>query len=454
MTDRSDPHLVSATSLGGRGVGEPPLVRGAPLLGSALPFGRDAPAFLADCRRRHGDIFTITVAGQRMTFVLDPHSHAAVLKLQGELSFHELAHEISARAFGHARLRGERATAMERATAAHLKGPALDALTDRAQRRLDAWLRGATVDARTPVGLYDFVRRALFVVGAETLFGEGRWDDAARADFERFDQRFPLLVAGVPAAALGVHGARARLAARLRPGASGASEMCLRRAEALGADVSPAEVGRVDLSVLWAALANTIPAAFWTLAHLASDPEARARVTRELREPAEVTATSPRARPRLQSAISEALRLSSASITLRRALRATTLTLDDGAAYAVRAGDLVCLFPWLMHHDPEIFPEPERFRDDRFLPGAPPFLKRGRRVAAPLMPYGGGVSLCPGRHLANTEIQQFVAAVLTRFDLVAAQPELPPPDRTRAGLGVLPPQGDLRVYLRPVTATA
>ncbi|MFO0626924.1 MAG: cytochrome P450 [Polyangiales bacterium] len=452
MTARPFQQFVADTLFGGRRrAGEPPLVRGAPLLGSALPFGRDAPAFLADCRRRHGDIFTLVVAGQRMTFVLDPHSHAAVLKRQGELSFHELAHEISARAFGHTRLQGERATAMERATAAHLKGPALAALTDRAQQRLDAWLRGAQTDPDTPVALYAFVRRALFVVGAETLFGEGPWDDAARVDFERFDHHFPLLVAGVPAAALGVRGVRARLAARLRPGASGASEMCRRRAEALG-DASPAEVGRVDLSVLWAALANTIPAAFWTLAHLATEPAARARVTREVRDAAAV-ATSPPARPRLQSAIAEALRLSSASITLRRALRDTTLTLDDGATYALRAGDLVCLFPWLMHHDAEIFPEPERFRDDRFLPDAPPFLKRGRRLATPLMPYGGGVSLCPGRHIANTEIQQFVAAVLTRFDLVAAEPAVPPPERTRAGLGVLPPRGDLRVYLRPATAT-
>ena len=130
MTRRPLHQRLTDALLGGRSrVGEPPLVRGAPLLGSALAFGRDAPGFLADCRRRHGDVFTITVAAQRMTFVLDPHSHPAVLKLQGELSFHELAHEISARAFGHRLLRGEAADAMERATAAHLKGPALGALT-------------------------------------------------------------------------------------------------------------------------------------------------------------------------------------------------------------------------------------------------------------------------------------------------------------------------------------
>lgn len=452
MPNRSVTEFVSAVILGSRPrEGEAPVVRGAPWLGSALDFGRDAPAFLADCRRRHGDVFTLTVAGQRMTFVLDPHSHAAVLKLQGDLSFHELAHEISARAFGHQLLRGERAASMERATAAQLKGPALAVLNDRAQERLDAWLRGASVDTERPVELYDFVRRALFAVGAETLFGDGPWDDAARADFERFDRSFPLLAAGAPAALLGVRGARARLAARLRPGASNASAMCLQRAAAMGAGASPDEVGRVDLSVLWAALANTIPAAFWTLAHLAADAGERARVVGEVRAhavgEAPAAPSSPHALPRLQSAISEALRLSSASITLRRAQRPTALTLDDGRAWAVREGDLVCLFPWLMHHDAEIFSEPERFRGDRFLPGAT-FTKGGRRLATPLMPFGGGVSLCPGRHLANTEIRQFVFAVLARFDLEASHAAVPPADHTRAGLGVLPPRGDFTVRLR------
>jgi len=45
------------------------------------------------------------------------------------------------------------------------------------------------------------------------------------------------------------------------------------------------------------------------------------------------------------------------------------------------------------------------------------------------------VSLCPGRHLANAEILQFVFAVLARFDLVAAQPAVPPAERTRAERG-------------------
>lgn len=429
---------------------EPPLVRGAPVIGSALAYGRDAPRFLAACRQRHGDVFTITVIGQRMTFVLNPHDHLGVLKLQGDLSFSELAHEISARAFGHPRLEGELAGAIGRVTSVQLKGAPLLALTDANQRRLEGWLDQQPLGDGRPVGLYDLVRRALFVVGVETLFGEGGWDEAARADFEKLDARFPLLVAGMPAGLLGAAGARKRLGARLVPGRSDASELCRQRAAALDPTYPLRTQGQVELSLLWAALANTIPAAFWTLAYLVTDPAALARVSEEVR--AAGGAATSAATPVLQSAVSEALRLTSASITLRRARRSTELPLEGGAVYRVREGDLVCLFPWLMHHDAEIFEAPEQFRYDRFLAGpdgAPTFSKAGRKLTVPLMPYGGGVSMCPGRHLANTEIKQFVAALLTRFDLAPAGGALPVPDRRRAGLGVLPPRGELLVRFTP-----
>lgn len=437
--------------------GEPPVIRGAvPFLGSALPFGRDAPTFLATCQARSGDVFTILVAGQRMTFVLCAHSHPAILKLQGDLSFTELAHDIAARAFGHPRFEPGLANAIDEATFEHLKGRSLELLSERALQRLGAWLSAESEGGWRTTGLYDFVRRAMFMVSAESIFGPGWAEPQALEDFIHFDQRFPLLVAGVPARALpGVHTAQLRLAALVRAtGARTPSDFLVARGRVMHGRMSEEEAGRTDLGLLWAAAANTLPAAFWTLAHLLHDREALQAVSAEVRARlgAEEVASPAALRevPLLQSAISEALRLSSASITLRRALRPTTITLESGERYAIRQGDLVCLFPYLMHHDAEIFAEPERFKYDRFHApgGVPTFFKRGKRLTIPLMPYGGGVSMCPGRHLANTEIKQFVATLLARYDLEALAPAPPPLDRSRAGLGVMPPTEDVAFQLR------
>ena len=46
----------------------------------------------------------------------------------------------------------------------------------------------------------------------------------------------------------------------------------------------------------------------------------------------------------------------------------------------------------LMHHDPRHYEHPERFDPRRFLDASPP--------ADVWMPWGGGLKLCPGRHLA------------------------------------------------------
>ncbi len=64
-----------------------------------------------------------------------------------------------------------------------------------------------------------------------------------------------------------------------------------------------------------------------------------------------------------------------------------------------------------------------------------------------LVPFGGGVSMCPGRHVAKNEIKIFVALLLYWFDLRAA----PAPDPTfepgRAGPGILPPASDVQVTM-------
>jgi cytochrome P450 len=96
----------------------------------------------------------------------------------------------------------------------------------------------------------------------------------------------------------------------------------------------------------------------------------------------------------------------------------------------------------LLHHDPELFPEPQRFRPERFLelsshPG--------------WLPWGGGRKRCPGYRLAMMEMQVVLQAVLARWRVLPTAPHM---ERARWRSVIVTPGGGCRVILNERAAHA
>ena len=116
--------------------------------------------------------------------------------------------------------------------------------------------------------------------------------------------------------------------------------------------------------------------------------------------------------------------------------------------YEVPQGRIVALSFWGIHHNPSVWPDPERFDPDRFerSESAEDGARGHPRYSH--LPFGGGPRACIGVHLALAELIIAVAAVLRAYRLRAVVTE----PRLDVGL-TLRPLGPLLCRLEPVQPT-
>ncbi|MFI6461917.1 cytochrome P450 [Streptomyces sp. NPDC050528] len=115
--------------------------------------------------------------------------------------------------------------------------------------------------------------------------------------------------------------------------------------------------------------------------------------------------------PRLEytrAVITEALRLYPPSWMSMRVAAVDT----DLGGHPVPAGALVLYSAQALHHNPELFPDPEEFDPERWLGDRAKEVPRGA-----LLPFGAGSHKCIGDVLALTETALIVATIASRWHL-------------------------------------
>jgi cytochrome P450 len=182
------------------------------------------------------------------------------------------------------------------------------------------------------------------------------------------------------------------------------------------------------MSVILAGHETTASELAWAFQLLAHNPAVLERLTREIdREDDE--------EEYLTATVQEVLRHRPVFLfTIPRAVAASVEI--GGWTYSPPAQLLGCIY--LVHHDPRIYLEPDRFYPERFL-GQPP-------RPHTWLPWGGGRKRCPGLHLAMLEMKTVLRTVLSNATVLPASRRMEHP-RWRSV--IVTPHAGSRVILRP-----
>lgn len=199
---------------------------------------------------------------------------------------------------------------------------------------------------------------------------------------------------------------------RRQAAASPPQDFITRLIEAFSAEHGPADARRLVLSnavtFLVAGHETTANALAWTLYLLSEQPHVQERAAEEAQ--AALNARTPQAvierLPYLRQVLDEALRLYPPAPRLER----QAVAADRIGPLAIEAGDLVGVWPWIVHRHQALWTDPDAFDPARFAPDARAAMHRFQYI-----PFGAGPRVCIGAQFATAEALLALTHWLARF---------------------------------------
>ena len=326
----------------------------------------------------------------------------------------------------------------------------VDLMVSEVDRTLDGWTTGREVDA------FVELRRTIRRVVVRALFGEDlreRADEIGDVLEPALDYvNRPLLRQQVK---LDLPGTSWRRCKRARASTDAIIDREIARRRAAGTDrdqdrgdilatllstrdedgqpgLSDAEIRDQVVSLVAAGYDTTSSAMAWAVRALITDRDQWAKAKAEVDE--HLGGSLPTAEAilglgHLDGVVNETLRLWPPGLVSGR----ESVEHVEFAGHTIPAGSTVLYSPWVTHRMPELWPEPEAFRPERWDDDPVPYS---------FVPFGGGYRRCIGFLFATLEMKVALARMLQRVELTAL-----PSDATPTGIAALRPAGGVPVRI-------
>jgi cytochrome P450 len=400
-----------------------------------IRFAGDPIGLLDECHRRFGDTFTLHIAGNgRFVMLVDPETVRELFRGDPEVFHSGEANSLFIATVGRNSvlvLDGAAHARQRRIVVPPLKGERMRAFFD--AMRLETLEAVRAWPVGTPFPVLPTMRRATLRVILRTGLGL-----APGPEMDRFEQKMERVLANgrqryalvlmtiVPIQKLS--GSRwaplfrqlrdldndlfAFIAARRQgghpPSGQNVLDDLLAATHENGTPLGDREVRDALITILFAGHETTALALAWALADAAERPEVLDRLAEERRR---VTGGGPPEAEQLAAleyhdgVIRESLRLRPvAPFVVRKTMRPVVV---GGREYP--PGVVLCPCSYLVHRREDLYPEPDRFRPERFL----------ERKFGPheWFPFGGGNRICLGMPFALYEMKVLLATLLSQVRL-------------------------------------
>jgi cytochrome P450 len=418
-------------------------------------------------QNKHLPIFTLPVLTSRIYIVTEPSLAAAVQRASKALSFTPIIPEITERVLGLDKAtvditrknldpgpgdeRGFLADIQDMVYAWFGPGDYLNEISLDAARELRNELLTSTSSLeahscpRQPIDLLAWVRHVVTVSTAKYFYGPQNpiaLEPELEVSFWDFDHGLGKLLINVfpSVIAAKAQSGRERLVRALEEYLENGyhrtgSKIVQKRVEiALQHGWTLRAAARSELSFLFAGIVNATTSTFWILLHIFAEPELLSTVRKELIQilrPAQSIDKSPRNYSlsitelkekchMLVAVYRECLRLGSDNYSTRM-VKENTMLADR---YFLKKGAIIQIAGGVIHADQSIWGDnakdfnPGRFIEPKQQSGR---MRQNQFHPAAFRAFGGGKTLCPGRHFAMNEILSFVSLVIMMFDFKAPQ---------------------------------
>ena len=218
------------------------------------------------------------------------------------------------------------------------------------------------------------------------------------------------------------------------------------------------DISRYELGSALAILVNTPPTMFWFIYFVYSNSELLEDLRKEIESITKrsvdetdgptlsIDITNAKANcPLLASTYQEVLRHCAIGTSIREVTQDTTINHQ----WLLKKNALIQMPSSVIHRDQSLWgSDVDDFNPRRFMKDEKPKTENGKRPnPAASRAFGGGTTLCPGRHFATTEILAVVTMFIMRYDLVPAGGRwiMPTTERTKQAAIILEPDNDIQV---------